>query len=54
MPFVWIIDPVMHLIEVFAPENGKPVLVVTASDEETTRLPPFDLDLDPRKLWVRE
>lgn len=52
VPFVWLVDPSSNLIEVFAPENGKPALVAAASDEESTRLPPFELDLDPRRLWV--
>lgn len=52
VPFVWIVDPIAHLIEVFAWENDKPALVAAVSDEESVRLPPFDLDLDPRRLWV--
>ena len=52
VPFVWIVDPATNLIQVFSPENGKPALIATASDEETVRLPPFDLDLDPRRPWV--
>jgi Uma2 family endonuclease len=52
VPFVWIVDPVGHLVEVFAPERGKPALVATASDEAAARLPPFDLDIDVRRLWT--
>ena len=28
------------------------VLVTTASDEEAVRLPPFELDIDVRRLWT--
>ncbi len=52
VPYVWIVDPAANLIQVFAPENGKPALIATASDEASVRLPPFELDLDPRRLWV--
>ena len=52
VPYVWVIDPVSHLVEVFAGHDGKPVLLTTASDEEASRLPPFDLELDVRRLWV--
>jgi Uma2 family endonuclease len=50
--FVWLIDPNAHLIEVFGPENGRPALVATASDEESVALPPFELPFDPRRLWI--
>lgn len=52
VPFVWIIDPIAHLVQVFAPQSGKPALVATASDEERARLPPFDLDIDVRRMWT--
>jgi len=50
--FVWIIEPIGHLVQVFGAQNGKPVLVITVSDEESARLPPFDLELDVRRLWT--
>jgi Uma2 family endonuclease len=52
VPHVGLIDPLAKLVQVFAPENGKPALVATASDEERIAIPPFDLELDPRRLWV--
>jgi Uma2 family endonuclease len=52
VPFVWLVDPEIALVQVFAPEGGRPLLVATASDEERVRLPPFDLDLDPRRWWL--
>jgi hypothetical protein len=52
---VWIVDPAGHLVEVFSMESGRPpTLVATASDEASVRLPPFDLDLDVRRLWTSE
>jgi Uma2 family endonuclease len=52
VPFVWIIEPIGHVVQVFAAQDGKPVLVTSASDEEAVRLPPFDLDIDVRRLWT--
>jgi Uma2 family endonuclease len=52
VPLVWIIDPIDHLVQVFGAHDGKPVLVKTASDEGNARLPPFDLEIDVRRLWT--
>jgi len=52
VPFVWIIEPAGHLVQVFGGRDGKPVLVTTASDEQGVRLPPFDLEIDVRRLWT--
>ena len=52
VPFIWLVDPGVFLVQIFVPENGRPSLVMTASDEDTTRLPPFDIDLDPRLWWI--
>jgi Uma2 family endonuclease len=52
VPVVWMIDPVDHLVQVFAAHDGKPALVTTASDEGNARLPPFDLEIDVRRLWT--
>jgi hypothetical protein len=41
----------MHGIEVYVTERGHPMLVATAKEDETTRLPPFDLDLDLSRWW---
>ena len=49
---VWIVDPNAHLLQVFAPENEKPAIIATASDEVSVRLPPFDLEFDPRALFI--
>jgi Uma2 family endonuclease len=52
VPFVWIVEPIGHLVQVFGRQEGDPVLVATASDEEGARLPPFDLEVDVRRLWT--
>jgi len=50
--FIWYVDPENRLVQVFAPESGKPALIATASDEGTVRLPPFDLDISPQRWWI--
>jgi Uma2 family endonuclease len=52
VPFVWLVDPALHLVQVYVRENGKPALAATASHERAAELPPFDLDLDLTRLWV--
>jgi Uma2 family endonuclease len=52
VPFVWIVEPIGHVVQVFGAQDGKPVLITTASDEEAARLPPFDLEIDVRRLWT--
>jgi Uma2 family endonuclease len=52
VPSVWIVEPIGRTLQVFAPQEGKPVLLTTASDEAAARLPPFDLAIDVRRLWA--
>jgi Uma2 family endonuclease len=52
VPFVWLVDPVGQIVEVFVERAGLPAVLVTASDEEAMVLPPFDVALDVRRLWV--
>jgi Uma2 family endonuclease len=50
--WMWLIDPAMHGVEVYVTERGHPMLVATAKEDETTRLPPFDLDIDLSGWWL--
>ncbi len=52
VPFIWIVDPEIRLVQVYAAENGRPTLIATASDEDAVRLPPFDLDMHPGRWWL--
>jgi hypothetical protein len=40
VPWVWLIDPLQHRIEVYASREGVPVLVTIAPDRDGSRLPP--------------
>ena len=50
--WMWLIDPALHGVEVYVTERGHPMLVATAKEDETTRLPPFDLDIDLSRWWL--
>lgn len=52
VPHIWVVDPENRLVQVYVPVDGRPSLIATAADEETLRLPPFDLDVHPRGWWV--
>ncbi len=52
VPFVWIVEPTLRLVQVFGAEGGRPVLLATAADEPAARLSPFDLEIDVRRLWT--
>jgi Uma2 family endonuclease len=51
VPWVWLIDPVIRLIEVFETAGGRPVLVETAQEEDRRALPPFDGELAIGSWW---
>jgi len=52
VPHIWIVDPENRIVQVFTPVAGRPSLIATAADEETLRLPPFDLDVHPSTWWL--
>ncbi|MBX3233073.1 MAG: Uma2 family endonuclease [Labilithrix sp.] len=54
VPFIWIVDPGARLVQVYASQASRAVLVATATDEDAVRLPPFDLDVHPARWWLPE
>lgn len=51
--YYWIVDPVERLIEVFAWQNGRWILEMAVTDEQTVHLPPFEqLPFDLSILWA--
>ncbi|MRG91825.1 Uma2 family endonuclease [Polyangium spumosum] len=50
--WVWLIDPEIHLVEVFRAERQQLWLVTSAGEEETPRLPPFDLEINLVSFWI--
>lgn len=51
--WVWLIDPILRLIEVFETVNGRPALMETARDEDAKRLPPFEGEIALESWWPR-
>lgn len=51
--FLWIVDPIDKLIEVFTLEDGKWLLSMTVADVQIAQMPPFlELPFDLSVLWV--
>lgn len=50
--WVWLVDPALRCVEVYACEGGRPTLVQTAVDNATIALPPFEIDLALGNWWL--
>jgi Uma2 family endonuclease len=48
---VWLVDPALRTIEVYASIDGRPTLVATARDEAVAKLPPFDAEMPLARWW---
>lgn len=53
IPWIWLIDPALRLVEVFQASSGRPLLVAAAKEDEEAALPPFDLPLSLSRWWIR-
>ncbi|MBC7978237.1 MAG: Uma2 family endonuclease [Myxococcales bacterium] len=52
VPWSWLVDPTLRLIEIYQTVNGLPALVTTAQDDERRVLPPFDLEISLDGWWL--
>jgi Uma2 family endonuclease len=52
VPWSWLVDPMLRLIEVYQTVNGLPALVTTAQDDERRVLPPFELEISLDGWWL--
>lgn len=50
--WIWIVDPMRRLLEVFETLDGRPALTATAKDNDRIALPPFDGELDVGPWWL--
>jgi Uma2 family endonuclease len=50
--WVWLVDPSMRAVEVYACEGGRPTLVQTAVDDATIALQPFGIDIPLCGWWL--
>lgn len=52
VPWSWLIDPVLRLVEVYQTISGLPALAMTAQEEERRVLPPFDFEISLTGWWL--
>jgi Uma2 family endonuclease len=52
VPWSWLVDPMLRLVEIYQTINGVPGLVTTAQDEERRVLPPFDFEMSLAGWWL--
>lgn len=50
--WIWIVDPMRRLVEVFETIDGRPALTATAKEDERLALPPFHGELDVGPWWT--
>jgi len=51
VPWIWLVDPNLHTIEVFETIDGRPALTAVGGDLDNAHLPPFG-DLDISTWWL--
>lgn len=52
VPWSWLVDPSLRLVEVYQTLNGLPALVTTAQDDERRVLPPFEIEISLEGWWL--
>lgn len=52
VPWIWIVDPMRRLVEVFETVDGRPALTAAAKDDESLVLPPFDGEIAVGAWWL--
>jgi Uma2 family endonuclease len=52
VPWTWLVDPVLRLVEVYQTLDGLPALVTTAQEDERRVLPPFELEISLEGWWL--
>ena len=52
IPWSWLVDPTLQLIEVYQTINGLPALVAAAQEAERCVLPPFELEISLEGWWL--
>jgi Uma2 family endonuclease len=52
VPWTWLIDPVLRLVEVYRTMDGLPALMTTAQEDEQRVLPPFEVEFSFADWWL--
>jgi Uma2 family endonuclease len=50
--WIWLVDPLHRIVEVFETVNGRATLTVTGSDNDVLELLPFAGDVDLTRWWM--
>ncbi len=53
IPWIWLVDPALELVEVYEANGGFPTLKATAAQGDRVVLPPFDHPLDLAAWWLK-
>jgi Uma2 family endonuclease len=53
VPWSWLVDPSLRLVEVYQTLNGLPALLTTAQEDERRVLPPFELEISLEHWWLQ-
>ncbi|HWO17136.1 MAG TPA: Uma2 family endonuclease [Kofleriaceae bacterium] len=54
VPWSWLVDTTLRLVEVYQTLNGFPALVATAQEDERCVLPPFEFEISLEGWWLPE
>jgi Uma2 family endonuclease len=52
IPWIWLVDPMRCIIEVYETIDHRPALTAIARNEERVALPPFGLEFDVGPFWL--
>src|SRR5687767_11802679 len=52
VPWSWLVDPELRLVEVYQTVSGLPALVTTAQDDDRRVVPPFDIEIAFADWWI--
>jgi Uma2 family endonuclease len=52
VPWAWLVDPMLRLVEVYRTLDGLPALAMTVQDEEQRVIPPFEIEIALAGWWL--
>lgn len=52
VPWIWMVDPMRRLVEVFETVDGRPALTAIAKEDERIALPPFNGEVHVGTWWL--
>lgn len=52
VPWTWLVDPELRIVEVFESVAGRATLAVSAKETEVAVLPPFEHEIDLAPWWL--